>query len=161
VRDDVVVTEPTIEELRDALAQHASRTGAVFPSALKLINAERHWSGRLWDVLTVIASDLDVLRYEAGGDRADEIASCAGRWAETPLSLEEITLVLAAGGYDPDPFVVLHDVGLLHQTLLRDDGELRSVGGERVGAWISDELALASADEIVEKAQALVRGRFG
>lgn len=150
------MSEPTVEQLRAALSRHASGAGEVFPSTLELIAAEEHWSGRLWDVVRLIASDLERMRYVAGGGRPDEIAECAGRWAESGLSLDDIALVIGAGGYDPDPFVILAEAGLLLPALHNDDGSERLVGGERAGAWISDELALLAPEETVERARGII-----
>ncbi len=150
------MVEPTVEALKAALARHASANGEVFPSALKRIAAEEQWAGRLWDVVRLIASDVDTMRFEAGGDRADEIAECAGRWAESSLSLDEIELVLACGGYDPDPFTVLAREGLLRPALRTEEGTVRLVNGERAGVWISDELALSAPSEIVDRTRRII-----
>ncbi len=128
----------------------------MFPSAIKLIAAEEHWSGRLWDVLRLVMEDLDTMHYVAGGGRPDEIAECAARWADSTLSLEDIALVLGCGGYDPDPFVILSRAGLLQNALYFDDGTNRLVEGERAGAWISDQLALATPDEILERVERMI-----
>ena len=145
------MTEPSVDQLRTALARHASSAGEVFPSAVSLIAAEEHWSGRMWDVLGLVAADIDTMRYVAGGVHPDVIAECTERWSDSPLSLEDIALVLACGGYDPDPFVTLGAAGLLRTALCYDDGSHRLFHGERAGAWVSDELALASPDEIIEQ----------
>lgn len=150
------MAEPTVEGIKDALGRHAAANGVVFPSALKLIAVEEQWSGRLWEVLRLIAADIDTMRFEAGGDRADEIAECAARWAESGLSLEDIELVLSCGGYDPDPFVVLAGGGLLHRALRHEDGNERTVNGERAGTWISDELALSSPAEVLERTRRMI-----
>jgi len=150
------MTEPTVGQLRAALERHASSAGEVFPSALGLIFAEEDWSGRLWDVLGLIASDLETMRYLVGGARADEIADCAARWADSGLSLEDMALVIGCGGYDPDPFVILATAGLLPSALHHKDGTDRRVDGERAGTWISDELALVSAEEIVERTRRMI-----
>jgi len=150
------VVEPTVEELKAALARHAAPNGEVFPSALKRIAAEEQWSGWLWDVVCLIASDFDTMRFEAGGDHADEIADCAARWAESGLSLDHISSVLASGGYDPDPFAVLARAGLLTAAVQTDDGSTRLINGERAGTWISDELALSSPAEVVERTRRMI-----
>ena len=107
-------------------------------------------------MLARLATDAETLRYAAGGDRPDEIAGCAARWAESSLDLDDIVLVLACGGYDPDPFAVLSDAGLLRAALCNDDGTVRLVHGERAGTWISDELALASAEETIERTRTMI-----
>ena len=150
------MVEPTVEQVQAALARHASRTGEVFPSALKAITVEEQWSGRLWDVLGLVAADVDTMRYAAGGDRPAEITECAERWAESGLRLDDIALVLGCGGYDPDPFVTLSGAGLLRPALCHPDGTNRLIDGERAGTWISDELALATAEEIVERTRRMM-----
>lgn len=150
------MADPTVEDVRAALARHAAPNGEVFPSALKRIAVEEDWSGRLWEVLRLLATDIDTMRFEAGGDRADEIAECAARWAESSLALPDIEAVLACGGYDPDPFVVLAGAGLLHAALRNDDGSERRVNGERAGMWISDELALSSPADIIERSRRMI-----
>lgn len=152
------MAEATVDQLRSALARHASKAGEVFPSALRLMAAEEHWEGRLWDVLGLLASDLETMRYVVGGGRPDEVADCAARWSDSGLSLEDIALVLASGGYDPDPFVTLAEAGLLLTALRYEDGTNRLVDGERAGTWISDELALTSPDETIERTRTMIAG---
>lgn len=147
------MTELNIESFQAALARHASSTGEVFPSALSLVDAEEHWSGRLWDVARLVMADQETMRYVAGGNRPDEIAACVARWNESGLELDEIRAILAGGGYDPDPFVPLARAGILYSALHLDDGTARLIHGERAGAWISDTLALCSAEETVESVE--------
>lgn len=144
------MSEPRVEELKAALSRHASADGEVFPSGVSLIDAEEHWSGRLWDVTRLVMSNQETMRYLAGGNRADEVASCAARWCETDLTLEQIKAVFAAGGYDPDPFAALAGAGLLEAALHLPNGSPRIIQGERAGVWISDTFALASEKQIVE-----------
>jgi len=54
-------------------------------------------------VLGLIASDLETMRYVAGGGRPDEIADCAARWADSGPSFGDMALVIGCGGYDPRP----------------------------------------------------------
>ena len=96
------------------------------------------------------------MRYVAGSGRPDAIAECAARWADSALQLDNIALVVGSGGYDPDPFVTLAAVGLLPTALRHEDGTDRMVEGERAGTWISDELALVSPYEIVERTRRLI-----
>ena len=154
------VAEPTEGQLEAALARHTSAAGEVFPSALGLIAAEEHWSGRLWEVLRLLAADMDTMRYAAGGDRPGEIAECAARWTESGLALEDIALVLGSGGYDPDPFVALSKAGILRTALRDENGATRRIDGERAGAWISDQLALASPEETVARIQRIAAAGF-
>lgn len=60
------MTELNVENLRAALARHASSAGEVYPSAVSLIEAEEHWSGRLWDVARLVMADQGTMRYVAG-----------------------------------------------------------------------------------------------
>jgi len=151
------VAEPTVEQLEAALARHSSGAGEVFPSALALIDLEEHWSGRLWDVLRLVAVDLDTLRYVTGGARPHQVVDAVARWAEADLDLDEIGLILRSGGYDPDPFVALARAGLLNVALCNDDGTTRLIDQERAAAWISDQLALALPEEAVERIRSIVK----
>jgi hypothetical protein len=96
-------------------------------------------------------ADHSTMRYVAGGNRAAEVADCAVRWAQSPLRLDQVALIFSCGGYDPDPFVPLARWGLLRSALCLADGTPRTIKGERSGAWISDELALATDDEIIAR----------
>jgi hypothetical protein len=145
--------ELTIEDLRTALAGN-TRDGEVFPSTIRLLAAKRRWSGRLWEVLEVLAEDQQTMRFAAGGDRPDEIADCAEQWAASGLDTDQLRLVLRSGGYDPEPFTALAAAGLLTRALCDETGELRRVKGERAGIWISDELALLTPEAMI----AAVRG---
>jgi hypothetical protein len=143
------VAEPTVEQFQAALARHASGTGGIFPSCLELIDAEEHWSGRLWEVARLVMTDQETMRYLAAGNRADEVASCAARWSESALRLDEIKMILSSGGYDPEPFEALARAGLLYPALHVEDGGPRIIHGEKAGAWISDTFALSSQEEVV------------
>ena len=150
------MAELTVEELRDAL-RGATRDNEVFPSVVRLIAVTRGWSGRLWEVLGVLAEDQETLHFVAGGARPDEITDCAERWAATSLDLEQLRLVLRSGGYDPDPFDVLARAGLLANALRDETGGLRHVQGARAGTWISDELALTSSEhETIEAVRRMI-----
>ena len=148
--------EPTLAEVAEALALLAGEEGAVPAGAARRIAAERGWHGRLIDVLDVLTEDADHMAYLAGGRRPDEVASWLSLWAQSSLSLDEIRLVVADRGWDPEPFVVLARAGLLERTLLRPDGSPRIIRGELAGGWISDELALADDREIVRRALAVI-----
>lgn len=143
------MTQPTADDLQAALARHASSSGEVFPSALKLISAEAHWTGRLWDVAHLVMADQETMRYLAGGNRPAEVAACVARWSDSSLGLDDIKAILAGGGYDPDPFVPLARAGALSTALHLSDGSPRLIHGERAGAWISDTLALSPGPEIL------------
>lgn len=144
------MAEPSVEELKAALHRHASAVGEVFPSAVGLIEAEEHWSGRLWEVTCLVMTDQETMRYLAGGNSAEEVAACAARWSESSLDLGDIKMIFAGGGYDPDPFETLARAGLLYAALHFDDGASRVVAGERAGTWISDTFALSPEPEILE-----------
>lgn len=144
------MTQPSFSQLEAALARHASATGEVYPSSVALIDAEEHWSGRLWEVTRLVMSDQETMRYLAGGNRADEIAACAARWSDSTLEAADIKAIFSAGGYDPEPFEVLARAGLLRSSLLLDDGGPRLIRGERAGAWISDTFALSTEAEILQ-----------
>lgn len=150
------MTEPTDEDIREALERLAHH-GEVFPTSVRAAGAREHWSGRRWDVLQVIAQDVERMRYVAGGDRPDEVATCAGRWADSTLEVDDIDLVIRSGGYDPDPFVTLANAGLLRTALLHDDGTIRHIHGERAGVWISDELALAAPDDTLARTRQMIQ----
>ncbi len=144
------MTEPSVSELEAALTRHASATGEVYPSSLALIDAEEHWSGRLWQVTHLVMSDQETMRYLAGGNRPDEVASCVARWSDSDLGLDDMKTIFSAGGYDPEPFEVLARSGLVRSSLLLDDGRPRLVRGERAGTWISDTFALSTEADILE-----------
>lgn len=147
--------EPTIDEVRTSLA-HAAREGEVFPSVIRLLAKANGWTGRLRDVLEVLAEDQETMCFVAGGDRPDEVADCAERWARTALTTDQIRLVLQAGGYDPEPFALLADAGLLEACLRDESGMIRHVQGERIGTWLSDTLALASPAESIDVARRVI-----
>jgi hypothetical protein len=150
------MTEPSLIELQDALVSHVGSEGSVTPAVVDRIAEETGWDGRIWDVLRTLVTDPETMRYVAGGDRPEEVAGFVGCWAESSLSLDEIELVLRCGGYDPDPFVALSGAGLLRQALCDDNGQVRRVGGERAGAWISDQLNMATADDVVDRVRTLI-----
>jgi hypothetical protein len=143
-----VMGELTIEDLRSALASH-TRAGEVFPSVIRALAAQERWSGRLWDVLEVLAEDQETMRFAAGGDRPDEIADCAEQWAASGLDSDQLRLVLRSGGYVPEPFTALARAGLLTSALCDESGELRRIKGERAGTWVSDELALLTPETTI------------
>jgi hypothetical protein len=147
----------TVAAFEAALARHASSRGEVFPSAIGLIEAEEHWTGRLWDVARLVMHDQETMRYVAGGNRPDEVAACVAGWSESTLNLDEMKMVIEAGGYDPDPFEPLAKSGHLGVALY-DHGEVRQIHGERAGAWISDQMALSSDGEVVSRVLEAIGG---
>lgn len=142
-------TEPTIAELEEALAGHVHPDGTV-PGGIAARLAEDYgWSGRLMDILAILADNSEKMGYLAGGRHPGEVAKWLSVWADSPLAVEEIKLIMASGGWDPDPFVVLARSGLLSPFLRNADGSARRVRGVLAGGWLSDEYALAEEDEIL------------
>lgn len=150
--------EPSLRDLSGALAEHLNRDGAVTPGAVQRLVAERHWSGRIVEVLGVVAENSERMGFMAGGRRPEEVATWVAIWADSPLSLDEIRLVASAGGWDPEPFAVLAREGLLGAFLRVPDGSIRRVRGELAGTWASDELALSDDDEVLEVARRIIAG---
>jgi len=146
------LTEPSTNELRRLLEAHVDADGATFATAIHVIVAETGWSGRLVDVLRLVAKSNDRMGFLAGGRRPDEVLTWLSIWADTTLSLEEMELIMTAGGWDPEPFVALARAGLLEAFLRAPDGTIRRVNGELAGGWASDELALANDEEILAAA---------
>ncbi|MDA8043744.1 MAG: hypothetical protein M0Z30_00665 [Actinomycetota bacterium] len=140
----------TVQELQGALARHASGGAQVYPSALALIDAEDHPTGRVWEVARIVMADQERMRYVSGGNHPEEVADTVARWAESHLSLGQMSIVMDAGGYDPDPFEPLATAGQLDH-VLRDGGSIRVIQGERAGSWISDQMALTPDAEIVAR----------
>ena len=152
---------PTVADIAAELARHADAQGMVEPGIAAQLVAEYHWTGRLVDVLALLTDDPDRMGYLAGGRRPDEVATWLDLWAQSPLSLDEIALIVASGGWDPEPFVVLARAGLLEPLLRMADGTPRRVRGELAGAWVSDELALASDADVLEAVSNLLQEEAG
>jgi hypothetical protein len=150
--------QPSVADLQKVLQRYADRTGSVSAASAHRLAQENGWSGRLVEVLELLAESDQRMGYVAGGRHPDEIATWVALWAESPLDISKIALVMRSGGWDPDPFVVLDKAGLLETLLVAPDGTTRHVEGELVGAWLSDELAMADDDEIVAKAAAVIAG---
>lgn len=146
------MTEPTTDELRKLLEAHVGADGSTFAAAIQVIVRETGWSGRLVDVLRLLAADTERMGYLAGGRRPDEVLTWLSIWADTTLSLEEMELIISAGGWDPEPFVALARAGLLEAFLRAPDGTIRRINGEPAGGWASDELALANDEEVLAAA---------
>ncbi len=144
-------SEPTPAELAEALESVTDEFGAVPAGVARRLSEERGWGGRLIDVLSVLTENADSMAYLAGGRRPDEVATWVALWAESSLSLEQIRLVVADRGWDPEPFVALAAAGLLERTLIGRDGLPRVIHGELAGGWVSDELALADDSEVVRR----------
>lgn len=148
--------EPTLDDISRALSEHVDRMGVVPAGVARRVAIDNDWTGRLAEVLSVLDESDDKLAYLAGGRRPDEVTTWLSIWAESPLTVEQIRLVTSAGGWDPDPFVVLADAGLLEAFLCDPGGEVRRVHGQRAGAWLSDELALADEDQVLDAARTLL-----
>lgn len=152
---------PTLADVTDELERHADAAGGVQAGVAAQLVAERHWTGRLVDVLAVLTEDPERMGYLAGGRHPEEVATWLALWAESPLSLEEIRLIVASGGWDPEPFVVLAKAGLLEPLLRLSDGTARRVRGELAGGWVSDQFALASDAEVLEAVSRLLEEEAG
>jgi hypothetical protein len=50
-------------------------------------------------------------------------------WVDSALTLDEIRQVVAFGGWDPEPFVVLARAGVLEAILRSADGSPRHIRG--------------------------------
>ncbi|MDA8312912.1 MAG: hypothetical protein M0Z46_20315 [Actinomycetota bacterium] len=148
--------EPTIEELTDALAHHVAANGAVRPGVARELEAEKGWHGRLIDVLDVLTEDTTRMGYLAGGHKPGEVMTWLPLWADSPFSIEEIRTIVTSAGWDPEPFGVVVRNGLLNRLVYLPDGSLRRVRGELAGAWLSDQYALATDDEILAAVHRLI-----
>ncbi len=155
-RDAADRSEPSLEELADALAHHVRANGAVQPGVAAELAHERGWHGRLIDVLEVLTEDTARMGYLAGGRKPDEVMTWLPAWADSPFSLAEIHTIVASAGWDPEPFGVVVRNGLLERLVYRPDGSLRRVRGELAGAWLSDQFALADDDEILREVRRIV-----
>lgn len=149
--------EPGADEVVEALAAVVDEQGLVPPGVVGPLARARGWSGRLVDVLHLVTDDAETMGYLAGGRRPDEVVTWARMWAESPLGLGEIRLIVSSAGWDPDPFVVLSRVGLLEVVLRCEDGSPRRIDGELAGAWVSDQLALADEAQVVATVEAVLR----
>jgi hypothetical protein len=151
-------TELTLEELGELLERHATWAGEVPPRVADVIGCDTRYRGRVLEVLRLVTADAETMGYLAGGARPEEVLACVSAWVASGLSLEAMREVVAAGAYDPEPFAVLDRAGLLERVLRLPDGSVRRVEGERVGAFLSDQLADASEAEVVARARALLEG---
>ncbi len=153
-----VAHEPTMAEVAETLARHADWEASVHSSVIEALIREHGWVGRVADVLAVVAEEEERMAYIAGGRRAGTIVTWLSQWVDSPLSIGEIRLVLASGGWDPDPFVVLARAGVLGDFLRLADGSPRRVRGVLAGGWLSDQFALADDPEIVSAVRAVIEG---
>jgi hypothetical protein len=150
------VVEPSLADLAQALGCVADADGVVPAGVAGRLRQDYGWGGRLVDVLEVMTENFETMGYLAGGQRADEVVTWLVPWADSPLSLEEIRLVVASGGWDPEPFAVIARAGLLEKLLRLPDGTPRRIRGELAGGWVSDELALAEDDEILRRVRQVI-----
>lgn len=150
------MSTPSTSQLEDALEKHVGVAGAVTPAVVARVLAETRWEGRTASVLRALSADPEVMAFVSGGSRPGEVAASVACWVDAALSVEEIELVVAGGGYDPDPFVALSSAGMLREALFSDAGKARRIEGERAGTWISDQLNEARADEVVSRVRSLV-----
>lgn len=148
--------EPDLQALTEALRRHVDRYGGVTAGAAATLRSELGWCGRLIDILEVFGQSAERLAYMSGGRLPEEVATWLAMWFDSPLSLDQIRLVADAGGWDPEPFVVLAGAGLLEPLLHLPDGSVRRIRGERAGGWVSDELALADDADIVAAARRVI-----
>lgn len=155
-RDEGRTTRPGPAELREALERYAHPNGSVPSGIAARLAEDLGWSGRVMDVLAVLGESSETMGYLAGGRHPEEVATWVSVWADSPLSIDDIRLITRARGWEPDPFVVLADAGLLQRALTGEDGSPRRIRGELAGAWISDELALAGREEILQRVQAVI-----
>ena len=149
-------SQPTLEELAYALAHHVAANGAVRPGVADELKVEKGWHGRLIDVLGVLTEDTARMGYLAGGRKPEEVMTWLPLWADSPFSIEEIRTIVTSAGWDPEPFGVVVRNGLLDRLVYRPDGSLRRVRGELAGAWLSDDYALATDEEILRAVRGLV-----
>lgn len=148
--------EPGLAEFTSALEEHVDRHGEVSPGIAEALRVERGWRGRVIDILEIFSQSEELLGYMAGGRRPDEVITWLAIWAESSLSLDQIRLIAEAGGWSPEPFVVLARAGLLEALLRVPDGSIRRCRGERVGGWVSDELTTADDATVVGAARDLI-----
>ncbi len=149
-------SEPTLEDMASALAQHVAANGAVLPGIAKELSAEKHWRGRLIDILAVFTESAARMGYLAGGRKPGEVMTWLSLWADSPYSIDEIRTIVVSGGWDPEPFEVVVRNGLLDRLVHLPDGSLRRIRGELAGAWLSDQFALGDDEEILREVRQVV-----
>lgn len=149
-------TEPTLDELSDALERHVAKNGTLRPGVAKEIANERGWGGRLMDVLAVLTEDTTRMGYLAGGRKPEEVMTWLPPWVDSPFSVDQIRTIASSAGWDPEPFVVVVEHGLLDRLVRRPDGSERRVRGELAGGWLSDNFALASDEDILRAVREVI-----
>ncbi len=148
--------EPDITEVADAVAARVNPDGSVPAGIGSLLAAEKAWSGRIVDVLTVLTDNTETMGYLIGGRQQGDLSTWLAIWVESPLSVEQIRMITSSRGWDPDPFEPIARAGLLEKLLVDPDGTPRRIDGELAGGWVSDELALADEDEILSRVRGIV-----
>lgn len=148
--------EPTLEQVAEALTHHVARNGALRPGVARVIAAEKRWHGRVMDVLDILTEDTARMGYLAGGYRPEEVMTWLSLWVGSPFSLDEIRTIVTGGGWDPDPFAVVVEHGLLERLVHLPDGSLRRVRGELAGAWLSDKFALEDDEHVLRAVRQLL-----
>ncbi|MDA8266771.1 MAG: hypothetical protein M0013_00135 [Actinomycetota bacterium] len=147
------MTKMTSQDLQGELTRHVGFDGAVPARVVELVARDGAWEGRLWEVLRIVAEDRDRMAFLCGGLHPAEVATWVGFWAEADLEVDQVAAIVAAGGYDPEPFEVLARHGLLDRALRDGAGMARRIDGELAGTWISDRFATTAPDEILAWAE--------
>lgn len=140
---------PTLEDIADALGGHVARNGMLRSGVARVIAAEEDWHGRVTDVLDILTEDTARMGYLTGGHKPEEVMTWLSVWVDSPFSLAEIRTIVESAGWDPDPFAVVVEHGLLERLVHHSDGSLRRIRGELAGAWLSDNFALADDEQIL------------
>lgn len=155
-QEEISLSEPTLDDIAVALAHHVGANGALRAGVAAQIATEKRWTGRLMDVLGVLTEDTTRMGYLAGGRKPDEVMTWLPLWADSPFSVDQIRTIVTSAGWDPEPFVVVVEDGLLERFVYRPDGSLRRIRGELAGGWLSDQFALADDDEILRQVHKVV-----
>ena len=148
--------EPTFNEVVAALSDQVGESGEVRAGVATELAAAHHWRGRLIDILGLLTESGSRLGYLSGGFKLEEVTRSLALWASSPLSLEEMRIVMQSGGWDPEPFTAVARDGLLRRLAYQSDGSLRRVRGELAGAWLSDQFPSASDAEILREVRKLI-----
>jgi len=142
--------------LLSELERRSDADGSLSHDMVARLAADGPWEGRLWSVLQIFGADWEKMAYLAGGVKPEEVATWVGIWSDSDLTTAQIRLVISAGGYDPDPFVTLARHDWLEKVLTDATGSVRRIDGELAGAWMSDQFAEATDEEILAWAEKAV-----
>lgn len=151
---------PTAAEIEQVLRYSGTRVGrggSVAASEAARDAGEQGWDDRSEEIFGIFVSSEEQLGYLAGSRRPAEIAAAVVRWIESPLTVGQARMIVACGGWDPDPFVPVAEAGLLEGLLFEADGSRRRVHEELAGAWLSDSMALADDIEVLQAVRGLLR----